>query len=258
MRILISNDDGIHAPGLEVLKAIAHEISDDVWVVAPETDQSGQSHSLTLNTPLRLRRIDGKTFAVDGTPSDCVIMGVREVLPDTPDLVLSGVNAGQNISYHMTYSGTVAAAREGALLGVKSIALSQAYGVEGATRKIHWETARHHAPKVLDTLLSKGWSSDTVININFPHVGSDAVKGVRATYKEPLAFSIGTEKRFDGRTNPYYWLKLQRRDVDSERSSDTDKGAIDAGYISVSPIKLDMTDHQQMSNLVNQLNHLDL
>ena len=117
MRILLTNDDGINAPGLTVLEEIAHALSDDVWVVAPETEQSGMSHSLTLHDPLRMRQIDEKRFAVKGTPTDCVIMGVGHALPGKPDLVLSGVNRGQNMAEDVTYSGTVAGAMEGALLG---------------------------------------------------------------------------------------------------------------------------------------------
>ena len=137
MRILITNDDGIHAPGLAVLERIARELSDDVIVVAPETDQSGVSHSLSLNDPLRLREISPSHFAVKGTPTDCVIMGLRHILKDRkPDLVLSGVNRGQNIAEDVTYSGTIAAAMEGTILGVPSIALSQGsvVGEEGLAR----------------------------------------------------------------------------------------------------------------------------
>ena len=132
MRILVTNDDGIHAPGLGVAERIAAALSDDVWIVAPETDQSGVSHSLTLNDPLRLREVEARRFAIKGTPTDCVIMGLRHVLRDVrPDLVLSGVNRGQNVAEDVTYSGTVAGAMEGTILGVPSIALSQAYGPGG-------------------------------------------------------------------------------------------------------------------------------
>ena len=130
MRILLTNDDGIHAPGLGVLEKIAGELSDDIWVVAPETDQSGVSHSLSLNDPLRLREIGPRHFAVKGTPTDCVIMAVRHILSDSaPDLVLSGVNRGQNVAEDITYSGTIAGAIEGTILGIPSMALSQAYGL---------------------------------------------------------------------------------------------------------------------------------
>lgn len=149
MRILLTNDDGIHAEGLAVLERIARKLSDDVWVVAPETDQSGLAHSLTLSEPLRLRQIDERHFALRGTPTDCVIMGVRHVLPGAPDLVLSGVNSGANMADDVTYSGTVAGAMEGTLLGVRAIALSQEYEYEGDRRIVPWETAETHAPDLI-------------------------------------------------------------------------------------------------------------
>src|SRR6476469_10760506 len=132
MRILITNDDGIHSPGLDLLERIAQTLSDDVYVIAPEYDQSGVAHSLSLNDPLRLREVAPKHFAVKGTPTDCVIMGVRHIMKDNPpDLVLSGVNRGQNVAEDVTYSGTIAGAMEGTTLGVPSFALSQAYGLRG-------------------------------------------------------------------------------------------------------------------------------
>src|SRR6188768_1989327 len=127
MRILITNDDGIYAPGLLACQRIAQALSDDVWVVAPETDQSGVSHSLSLNDPLRLRQVGENTYAVKGTPTDCVIMGARHVMPSMPELVLSGVNRGRNAAEDVLYSGTVAAAKEAAVLGIPSFALSQAF-----------------------------------------------------------------------------------------------------------------------------------
>src|SRR6188768_4547447 len=127
MRILITNDDGIYAPGLLACQRIAQALSDDVWIVAPETDQSGVSHSLSLNDPLRLREISERRFAVKGTPTDCVIMGIRHIMKDAPDLLISGVNRGRNAAEDVIYSGTVAAAMEGTILGVPSFALSQAY-----------------------------------------------------------------------------------------------------------------------------------
>ena len=153
MRILLTNDDGIHAEGLAVLERIARTISDDVWVVAPETDQSGLAHSLTLSEPLRLRKIDERHFALRGTPTDCVIMGVREVLPEPPDLILSGVNSGQNVADDVTYSGTVAGAMEGTLLGIRSIAVSQAYNWNNG-RVVPWETCEELAPALLKKLIA--------------------------------------------------------------------------------------------------------
>src|SRR5919206_930136 len=156
MRILVTNDDGVHAPGLKTLEAIARQLSDDVWVVAPETDQSGVSHSLSLNDPLRLREISDRHFAVKGTPTDCVIMGIRQLMREhKPDLVLSGVNRGQNVAEDVTYSGTVAGAMEGTILGVPSIALSQAYG-PGGRAAIKWACAEQHAPAVIRKVLAEG------------------------------------------------------------------------------------------------------
>src|SRR6476661_6665518 len=132
MRILLTNDDGIHAEGLAALERIARTISDDIWIVAPETDQSGLAHSLSLSEPLRLRRVADKHYALRGTPTDCVIMGIKEVLDTKPDLVLSGVNAGANMADDVTYSVTIAGAIEGTLQGVRSFALSQAYDFHGS------------------------------------------------------------------------------------------------------------------------------
>ena len=146
MRILITNDDGIHAPGLEACEKIARAISDDVWIVAPETDQSGVSHSLSLNDPLRLREISERHYAVKGTPTDCVIMGARHIMKDMPDLVLSGVNRGRNAAEDVIYSGTGAAATEGAVLGIKAFALSQAFAC-APRQKTTWETASARAPQ---------------------------------------------------------------------------------------------------------------
>ena len=138
MRILITNDDGIHAPGLTICEDIARALSDDVWIVAPESDQSGVSHSLSLNDPLRLREVADKHFAVKGTPTDCVIMGIRHIMADNPpDLLLSGVNRGQNVAEDVTYAGSIACAMQGTTLGVPSFALSQGYGLE-TRQKPHW------------------------------------------------------------------------------------------------------------------------
>ena len=145
-RILLSNDDGINAPGLKCLERIAKQLTDDIWIVAPETEQSGASHSLTLHHPLRLRKISGRKYAVAGTPTDCVVLAIAEIMKDgLPDLLLSGVNRGANIADDVTYSGTIAAAMEGTVLGVPSIALSQTWGFSDSP-VIKWATAERHAP----------------------------------------------------------------------------------------------------------------
>src|ERR1700688_706457 len=167
MRIQVTNDDGIHAEGLDVCVEIARALSDDVWVIAPEYDQSGVSHSLSLNDPLRLREIGERRFAVKGTPTDCVIMGVRNLLGEKrADLVLSGVNRGRNAAEDVTYSGTVAGAMEGAVLGIPSFALSQAYR-GGSHKEPHWQTALQHAPDLIRRVLKTGVPRDVLVNVNF-------------------------------------------------------------------------------------------
>jgi len=240
MRILLTNDDGIHAPGLEALETIAGELSDDVWVVAPETDQSGASHSLTLSEPLRVRKLDDRRFAVRGTPTDCVIMGVRHVLDSPPDLVLSGVNRGQNIADDVTYSGTIAGAMEGAVMGVRSIALSQAYGFETRSHPM-WETAISHAPAIVDKLVKRDFPTDRLININFPDCAPEAVKGVRVTTQGKRdQNTLYVDERRDVRGFRYYWLGFKREL--SNPAEGTDLRAVYDGYISVTPLLLNLTD----------------
>jgi len=191
MRILCTNDDGIHAPGLVALERIARTLSDDVWIVAPETDQSGVSHSLSLNDPLRLREIGEKHFAIKGTPTDCVIMGVRHIMfENRPDLILSGVNRGQNVAEDVSYSGTIAGAIEGTILGVSSIALSQAYG-PGGRDAVKWACAEHHAPTVIEKILELGMPPNTLVNVNFPDCPPEEVIGiaVHAGPAQPGAFT---------------------------------------------------------------------
>ncbi|MEF2073573.1 5'/3'-nucleotidase SurE [Consotaella aegiceratis] len=246
MRILLTNDDGIHAEGLSVLERIARQLSDDVWIVAPETDQSGLSHSLTLSSPLRLRQVDEGKFALSGTPTDCVIMGVKKVMPGPPDLVLSGVNAGQNICDDVTYSGTVAGAMEGMMLGFRSIALSQAYEW-GGERKLNWQTAETHAPAVIDKLLGLEFRPGTLFNVNFPAVPAEAVAGVEVTRQGKLEYTLGLEERRDGRGFPYFWLKFGRQA--GPEMSNSDFGALMAKRISVTPLKLDLTEHELRQEL---------
>jgi 5'-nucleotidase len=248
MRILITNDDGIHAPGLKVLETIAQALSDDVFVVAPETDQSGVSHSLSLNDPLRLREISPRRFAVKGTPTDCVIMGIKHILrASPPDLVLSGVNRGQNVAEDVTYSGTIAAAMEGTLLGVPSIALSQAYG-HGDRDSIGWPCAETHGAMIVSRLLEAGIPRGIVMNVNFPAVAPEAMAGVAICVQgQRNQAMLDVESRLDGRGNPYYWLAFARgRIVPAEG---TDLHALADGKIAVTPLRLDLTDLPNLTRL---------
>ncbi|HZT49446.1 MAG TPA: 5'/3'-nucleotidase SurE [Hyphomicrobiaceae bacterium] len=242
MRILLTNDDGIDAPGLHALRQIAAQLSDDVWVVAPETNQSGASHSLTLHEPLRMRQIDERAYAVRGTPTDSVIMGVRHLLKDKgPDLVLSGVNRGANMAEDVTYSGTVAGAFEGTILGIRSMALSLAYGID-PVKGLKWQTPIAHAPALIRKLLTIEWPPFSLMNINFPDREPDDVAGTVVTTqgkRDPGLLHI--DERQDTWGNPYYWLAFERRR--SATQEGTDLSAVYSGRISVTPLILDLTHH---------------
>jgi 5'-nucleotidase len=249
MRILLTNDDGIHAPGLGVLEDIAHALSDDVWIVAPETDQSGVSHSLSLNDPLRLREIDDRRFAVKGTPTDCVIMGVRHLMKDAaPDLVLTGVNRGQNVAEDVTYSGTIAGAMEGTILGVPSFALSQAYGA--ATRQQpHWQTALKYGPDLIRRVLGEGIPRNVLVNVNFPDCPPEEVRGIAITTQGKRDQELlQIDARHDGRGNPYYWLAFARRER-AAPGNGTDLSALADRRIAVTALRLDLTDEPFMTRL---------
>ena len=247
MRILITNDDGIHAEGLAVLEQIAKALSDDVWVVAPETDQSGVAHSLSLSDPLRLRKISERHFAVKGTPTDCVIMGVRSILEAAkPDLILSGVNRGQNVAEDVTYSGTIAAAMEGTLLGIPSIALSQAYGFVTGRKNPYFACARAHAPDLIRKVLKEGIPRDILVNLNFPDCAPGDVQGTVVTVQGKRDTELlKLDERTDGRGFPYYWIVFSRGAFTPGHGTDLE--ALKANKISVTPLKLDLTDEPTLT-----------
>jgi 5'-nucleotidase len=254
MRILCTNDDGIHAPGLKIVEEIARALSDDVWIVAPELDQSGVSHSLSLNDPLRLREVGPRHFAVRGTPTDCVIMGARHILGDPkPDIVLSGVNKGRNVAEDVVYSGTIAGALEGTILGIPSFALSQEFSV--ATRETPlWGTALKFGPPILRKVIAAGIPKNTVINVNFPACAPEEVEGIRVTRqgKRNLGF-LKVDQRRDGRGNPYFWIGFERAAVLEEPEEGTDLAALAARYVSVTPLRLDRTDEAFSEALTDML-----
>lgn len=249
MRILLSNDDGIHAPGMAVLERIAATLSDDVTVVAPLDEQSGTGRSLTLTRPVRLRRFGDKRFAVTGTPTDAVMMALAEVMKGgPPDLVLSGVNRGGNLGEDVLYSGTVAAAMEGALAGIPSIALSQRYGEEGPGGAVSFACAEAWGERVLRPLVNAPFAPRTLVNINFPPLDPDAVKGVRVVAQGLRDYGrVRFDKRRDPRGFSYYWLAMGR--VSQTAGHTTDLEAIEDGYISVTPLHLDLTHRASVATL---------
>ncbi len=245
MRILCTNDDGIHAPGLKTLEAIARGLSDDVWVVAPETDQSGVSHSLSLNDPLRLREISDRHFAVKGTPTDCVIMGVRHLMREArPDLVLSGVNRGQNVAEDVSYSGTVAGAIEGTILGIPSIALSQAYGPGRARSRVAMRRASRPRSRAQDPRgrHRQGHSRQR----QFPRLRARGGRGRGVVNQgQRTQELLRLDERPDGRGNPYYWIGFERRPFTP--GNGTDLWAIANRRIAITPLRLDMTDEPTLT-----------
>lgn len=249
MRILLTNDDGIHAPGLESLERIARALTDDVWICAPEYEQSGASRALTLADPIRVRKLDPRRFAVEGTPTDCVMMAVQQLIEGAkPDLVLSGVNRGQNIAEDVTLSGTVAGAIEGMALGIPSIALSQSMNYFHDEIVAHWETAEAFAPGIIQRLLEVGWPADVVMNVNFPALAPESVKAVEVTRQ---GFRDGhlrhMDKRTDLRGRDYYWMGFTAKA--SQPAEGTDLRAIYEGRISVTPLHIDLTHHETVHTL---------
>lgn len=248
LRILVSNDDGIHAPGLLVAEKIARTLSDDIWVVAPETEQSGASHSLTLSLPLRLRHAGPKRYAVTGTPTDCVLMAGIHIMKDhLPDLVLSGVNRGFNVADDVTYSGTVAAAMEGAVLGIPSIAMSQAMGGRGESEAV-WGCAETHGPPLLKRLVELGWPKEVLLNVNFPPLPASKVKRLAVVMQGQRDQSLlKVDERVDARNRTYFWIGFKRIFTDPEIG--TDLRAMYDGQISVTPLQLNLTEFKECERL---------
>ena len=248
MRILVTNDDGIHAPGLALAEKIAREISGDVFVVAPESDQSGVAHSLSLSDPLRMREISPRRFAIKGTPTDCVIMGVHKILDRPPDLVLSGVNCGQNVAEDVTYSGTIAAAMEGTILGIPSIAMSQVYDFFSGRQTVDWSCAQVHGAAILRRLIAVGIPANVLMTVNFPPCPAREARGVAITMQGRRSNDLmRIEDRKDGRGNPYHWISFQRGNFTP--GAGTDLEALEQNQISITPIKLDFTDHPTVTSL---------
>ena len=249
MRILITNDDGIDAPGLRLLERVAASLSDDLWVVAPADEQSGTGHSLTLTQPLRLRRHAERRWSVTGTPTDAVMMALAHVMKDhRPDLILSGVNRGANLAEDATYSGTVSAAMEGALAGVPSIALSQAYARQGMGATVPFDAAEAWAAKVVAPLAAAELAPGTLVNVNFPAIEAASVRGVRVCRQGFRDYGrLHVVERSDPRGFPYYWFGLAST-IETPGHT-TDLEAVADGFVSVTPLHLDLTHEPSLDPL---------
>src|SRR5579884_1026464 len=249
MRILLTNDDGINARGLKLLEAVARKLSDDIWIVAPTEEQSGAGHSLTLTTPVRLRKHDERRFSVVGTPSETVMLALAHIMKDSPpDVILSGINRGANLAEDVTYSGTVSAAMEGALAGVPSIALSQAYSREGMGDTVPFAAAEAWAERVLAPLLELDTDAGTLINVNFPALPPDEVKGIRVCRQGLRDYGrLRIVQRTDPRGYDYYWFGLGP--MRQTPRHETDLEAIADGHVTVSPLHLDLTHEASLGSL---------
>jgi len=249
MRILLTNDDGINARGLDLLEIVARRFSDDIWVVAPTEEQSGAGHSLTLTQPVRVRRHDNRRFSVTGTPTDAVMMALAHIMKDSPpDLILSGINRGANLAEDVTYSGTVSAAMEGALAGVPSIALSQAYARQGLGAGVPFAAAEAWAERVLRPLTAQPMAPGTLVNVNFPAIDPGEIKGVRVCRQGLRDYGrLRIIERTDPRGFPYFWFGLAP--VVETPGHSTDLEVIADGFVSVTPLHLDLTHEPSLPDL---------
>ncbi len=252
MRILLTNDDRYHAPGLKILEEIASQYSDDVWIVAPADEQSGKSRSLTLTQPIRVRKFDEQRYAVAGTPTDAVMMALGQIMAERkPDLILSGVNRGANLAEDVLYSGTVSAAMEGALAGIRSIALSQYYDGNAVGDAVSFATASAWAERVMTPLIHASLDKHLLVNVNFPSCKAEDVAGIRVTSQGLRDYG---RTRMDRRTDPrgydYYWLAMGK--IDHVLVAGTDLEAVAERHVSVTPLHLDLT-HRPSLDMLNRL-----
>lgn len=241
IHILLTNDDGIRAEGLcRLREAVSH--LGKVTVVAPERQQSGSSHALTLSDPLRISRIDQDTIAVDGTPTDCVLLAMRGLLATSPDILISGVNHGPNLGDDVTYSGTVAAAFEGTLLGLPSLAISVC-----SWKECMFDAAARFAANIAQQILRHGLPNGTLLNVNIPSLPPEEIKGVQITKLGKRVYRDAVVKKKDPRGKDYYWIGGQPPIWC--RGEETDFEAVEDGKISVTPLHLDLTDYRSMDSI---------
>ncbi len=249
-RVMLTNDDGIDAPGMAVLEEIAAEVAHEVWVVAPEHDQSGQSHAISLHHALRISRRGERRFGVSGTPGDCAAIGLAHLMKETPpQLVLSGVNRGLNLGMETVFSGTVGGAMTAMMLGVPALALSQAFTNRD---DVPWDTARTLGAGTIRRLLAIGWGKQAVLNINFPPIpASEAGPMTLARQGEGMVAGMHVETRIDPRGMEYQWLNFRRGEIAQGPESDT--SALRAGKIVITPLRYDRTDDDAYAELAEHL-----
>lgn len=238
MIILVSNDDGIRAAGIQALYTALADLG-EVWVVAPDREQSAASHALSLHRPLRAEQLEERHFAVDGTPTDCVNLAINGILPERPALVVSGINHGGNMGDDITYSGTVSAAMEATLLGIPAIALS----LVGRDSKDFRPAARFSC-RLAETVLSRGLPPDTLLNVNVPPLPEEKLRGFAVTRQGKRRYGDAIVEKIDPRGKKYYWIGGD--DLGHVPMEGSDFSAVEDGYISVTPLHLDLTDYASL------------
>lgn len=251
MKFLISNDDGIGAPGILLLEEVAKKFSSEVYVFAPSSNMSGAGHSLTLKSPLRLKEHDKFHYSVNGTPTDSVVMALRYLMIEKPDFVLSGINFDSNLADDITYSGTVAAVMEACLFDVPAIAFSQKMSKDGT---INWDVAKTYAPVVLKVIMDKfRFPKGVFLNVNFPSCDIKDVKGIKVTHQGTRIIDDHVIQSIDPRGDPYFWIgPAEYRKNDDNKDLSTDLGAVNSGYVSITPLSIDMTARSEIS-VLNEL-----
>ncbi|MDH4153039.1 MAG: 5'/3'-nucleotidase SurE [Nitrospira sp.] len=235
MRILVTNDDGIQSPGITALAQALAAIG-EVWVVAPDRERTAVAHAVTLHKPLRVHQVAPRTYTVNGTPVDCVNLALLKVMPKPPAIVVSGINKGVNLGDDVMYSGTVSAAMEGTILGVPSLAVSQ----EGQ-ETFRFDIGATYAARVATLVVAQGLPDETLLNVNIPDRAHSKIRGVRITCLSRRRFHNPIIEKLDPHGRPYYWIAGQR--VSWSRSKDADHEALEEGYVSITPIHLDTTNH---------------
>ncbi|MFZ2315152.1 MAG: 5'/3'-nucleotidase SurE [Gammaproteobacteria bacterium] len=250
MKILISNDDGVHAPGLAQLAAALEKIA-DITVVAPDRNRSGVSNSLTLENPLRVISTSSGFFSVNGTPTDCVHLAVTGLLKEMPDMVVSGINEGSNLSDDVLYSGTVAAATEGRFLGLPSVAISLA-----GPRCQHYDTAAQVAKIVVERLRETPLTYDTILNVNIPDLPFSELKGIQVTRLGTRHIAEPTIKALDPRNRKIYWVGQPGPEQDA--GPGTDFYAVNSGYVSITPLHVDLTHYKVMDELSSWVEPIEI
>ncbi|MCL0033190.1 5'/3'-nucleotidase SurE [Thermodesulfovibrionales bacterium] len=240
--ILVTNDDGVHSPGIIALFEDMKKVG-NAYIVAPDRERSAVSHALTLHRPLKADELRENVFSVNGTPTDCVVLAIHRILSKKPDIVVSGINMGANLGDDITYSGTVSAAIEGTILNVPSFAISLV-----GDKPFHYETAAAFATEITKYILSRSLPYDTLLNVNVPDMAKNEIKGIKITKQGKRIYDNAIRDIYSPKGDKYYWIG--GGELYWERGEDMDSHAVQNSYVSVTPIHLDMTNYEALSDLI--------